>query len=48
MIFLSKQLEKDFILPFREFEATEKLTKILEKIKKPKIIKKLRSKLSVK
>ena len=48
MIFLNKQLDKDFILAFSEFEAIEKLTKILEKLKKPKIIKKPRSKLSVK
>ena len=48
MIFLNKRLEKDFILSFSEFKAKEKLTKILEKLKKPKIIKKPKSKLSVK
>ena len=48
MVFLNKQLEKDFILPFTVFKANEKLKKILEKLKKPKIIKKPRSKISVK
>jgi hypothetical protein len=48
VVFLNKRLDKDFILPLSELSARRKLEKILKSIEKPKIIKKPRSKLSVK
>ena len=48
MVFLNKRLDKDFILPFTELIAREKLKEILKTIKKPKNIKKPRSKYSIK